>query len=452
MSDKKEIIRKFNNEVATRFGKTVCLAKWKHLNLYLHLQEGHSCYHPPPHKISVEQVRENLWAIHNTPEKIVARAEMLSGIGPKECSYCWNIEKLDSKNISDRHIKTYEESWDGDMKRVENILSSGLSDKVSPSVIEVSFANTCNFKCVYCNPKASSRWADEIKRFGPYQGLDNDYKIEQIFLEEDANELLQSFRMWLPMLKGELVGLRVTGGEPLLQKTTFHILNDIVANPQPDLVLMINSNLGSSPQILEKFCDIVRTIHKNEAVRNFRLYTSLESTGARAEYVRYGLDFELWKKNAAYYLENTPYDLAVMCTYNLLSVTSYTDFLKLLLEFRKKYCTNRKRIQLDIPYLDYPRMFHASLLGPNYLNYISESIEFMKKNYSEKDPTLFDSVEISKLKRIHDLWKSGPLSEKEMTEQRKQFLRFQSEADRRRDTDFISTFPELKAFVEGNHE
>ena len=85
---------------------TFCLAKWHHVTLYLQTGETHSCYHPAPHKIELEELKNNPSALHNTSHKKLERKEMLEGVKTKGCQYCWNIEAMGPNYISDRHIKT----------------------------------------------------------------------------------------------------------------------------------------------------------------------------------------------------------------------------------------------------------------------------------------------------------------------------------------------------------
>lgn len=85
-----------------------CLAKWTQVTI--HLQNGltHSCHHPTPHKIPIEELKDNPYALHNTQFKIEQRKQMLTGKYPDECNYCWNIEKLGKDHLSDRHFKSAE--------------------------------------------------------------------------------------------------------------------------------------------------------------------------------------------------------------------------------------------------------------------------------------------------------------------------------------------------------
>ena len=57
-------------ERLNKVGSGFCLAKWDQVTMHLHNGMTHSCHHPRPHKISVEEVEKNYKAIHNDTEKL----------------------------------------------------------------------------------------------------------------------------------------------------------------------------------------------------------------------------------------------------------------------------------------------------------------------------------------------------------------------------------------------
>ena len=77
MQDKARI-KKFI-PIMNEISPTFCLAKWHHTTIYLQTGETHSCYHPAPHKIPLEEILSDPSALHNTKEKINQRAEMIEG-------------------------------------------------------------------------------------------------------------------------------------------------------------------------------------------------------------------------------------------------------------------------------------------------------------------------------------------------------------------------------------
>jgi MoaA/NifB/PqqE/SkfB family radical SAM enzyme len=145
---------------------TFCMAKWHHTTIYLATGETHSCYHPAPHKIPLEEIKNNPSALHNTKEKKEQRRQMIKGEKPSGCNYCWKIEAMGKDFVSDRHIKTAS-IYTTD--RITEIKENGFNYDINPEYIEISFSNECNFKCGYCHPKASSRYYNEIKQHGPYK-------------------------------------------------------------------------------------------------------------------------------------------------------------------------------------------------------------------------------------------------------------------------------------------
>ena len=49
-----------------KVGKGFCAMKWLHETLYLHTGDNHSCYHPRPQRIPLEEIAADPSALHNT--------------------------------------------------------------------------------------------------------------------------------------------------------------------------------------------------------------------------------------------------------------------------------------------------------------------------------------------------------------------------------------------------
>ena len=69
-----------------------CGAKWFNATIWLGSGMTTSCHHPLPHKIDLEEIKNNPSAIHNTKEKKEQRRQMQCGERPAGCEYCWKIE------------------------------------------------------------------------------------------------------------------------------------------------------------------------------------------------------------------------------------------------------------------------------------------------------------------------------------------------------------------------
>ena len=103
-NEQKIIILKNKRDIINSVSSSFCTAKWLQTTLYLQNGYNHSCHHPSPHKIPIDEVLADPAALHNSQHKKKQRELMLVGQRPTECDYCWKIEDLDKDYFSDRGL------------------------------------------------------------------------------------------------------------------------------------------------------------------------------------------------------------------------------------------------------------------------------------------------------------------------------------------------------------
>jgi organic radical activating enzyme len=436
------------NEVSPTF----CLAKWHHSSIYLHTGQTHSCYHPRPHDISLNEIAVNPSALHNTRHKKQERAMMLVGEKPKGCQYCWNVESLSDTHISDRMIRNASIYT---IDRLAEIKENTWNHNVNPEYIEVAFSNECNFKCGYCHPMSSTSFQQEIKKFGPYETVKNHRLDIEWFkpFEEEDNPYIKAWWEWWPEMSKTLNILRITGGEPTMHRSTWQLFDRLRADPRPHLELNLNSNLGVKSAFIEKLANNVNDLLQNNKVKQFKLFSSMDTWGTRAEYLRTGLDVNLWEKNLDIYITKTKSPVAFMCTFNILSVTSFNDFLTKVLEWRKKYDylfeddDLTRRVRFDTPYLKEPLQYDMHILPKDeYLPYFDKTLKFIEDNLDENDRTKFSQLEYERFRRVRDYFANVNYDEARVNEGRRDFYNWFTEYDYRRNTNFLETFPDMAPF------
>lgn len=459
IEQRRQQTEEFRNKLNS-ISSSFCVAKWKQVTLHLATGQTHSCHHPGTHHIPLEEIAIDVSALHNTKFKKDQQQKMLNGIKPAECDYCWRIEDSDPNGtvFSDRIMKSMEK-WA--QPHIDSIVNSSPTNSINPSYLEVSFSNVCNFKCSYCNPESSSKWLEEINNYGPYPTSNKFNNLQWIrqqnkypILEKEDNPYVNAFWKWWPDLYPSLQVLRVTGGEPLLTKHTFTLLEYVLANPHPDLELNINSNLCVPPNLINKFIELINRIQDAGAIKSFKLYTSCEAKGAKAEYIRYGLNYNQWLDNCNQILEKIPNaNLTVMSTYNALSVTSYKDFLADILKLKVNFSNNinRNPIGVDIPYLRWPAHQAINILPNDYLPLIEEQVTYMYQNMQQIhwEPLCgkgFYDYEINRMTRVYKVFSSELDNTQNIVQHRKDFVAFVDEHDIRRGTNFLKTFPEMEEF------
>lgn len=418
-----------------------CAAKWNMATINLGAGQSRSCHHPPEHVIPVEEVNRDHRAIHNTKHKKEQRKMMLNGERPSECSYCWRIEDMKQQGtVSDRVF--YSCSFDDN--EVAGAARALWDDNVIPLNLEISFDRICNFACSYCSADYSTTWAKDIKNNGAYQLHDRSsakhYYSKDGSLHEpygkynDGNPYVEAFWKWWPELRQKLKILRVTGGEPLMSPH-FWKLTDLIEKEgaNPDMQFAVNSNFGGKFELIERITKFSKNIPR------FSLYTSCEAYGKHAEYLRDGLDYDYWKSNIRYFLDNGNSEfLTLMTTVNALCLWSLTDFLDDMMVFKQEYDGHHPLISFNM--LRFPT-FMSALVLPEYLredraNHIQL---WYDKNEKSKGMTDFDRYGIRKL--IAYLRK-GETETKNQEIDEHSFYHFYRQYDQRRGMNFRETFPE----------
>ena len=431
-------------------GPALCLAKWKQVSLHLQTGMNNSCYHPPLHKINIEDIGCNPGALHNTTHKKAQRQMMLAGQRPSECHYCWNME--DQNKLSDRHYRSGEPWAAVDFDRIA--ASTGLEDDVVPSYVEVNFNNVCNLSCSYCSPQFSSTWAQEAERLGAYptSTRHNDPAHfegpRRVIPAREHNPYVEAFWQWWPTLYPQLEHFRMTGGEPLLDRNTYRVFDYVLANPKPNLHLNVTSNFSVDQKSWEKYLDYVKRLCQQGNLEHFMQYVSLDAWGSQAEYIRHGLDFELlWDRVNQFLTEVPSYNsLTFIVTMNNLSVTSLPELFAGILGLRKTYSHTYQRVWFDTPVLREPAWQSLQILPESYADRLEWLWAWMVRH--TEDPAApfkgFKDYELSRLDR--DIAWMRSAQAQDHSQAKADFYRFFSEHDRRRGTDFLKTFPEMKSW------
>ena len=448
-TNNKSVFMTSAEQMKEQLGTALCLAKWKQVSLHLPTGLNNSCYHPPLHEIPWENLTTNPGSLHNTPHKKEQRKIMLQQERPAECSYCWNME--DQGKLSDRHYRSGEPWAAVDFERIKN--STGDEDVV-PSYVEVNFNHACNLKCSYCSPQFSSSWADEVARDGGYptSTTHNDPShftgSRQPIPVREHNPYVEAFWQWWPTLYPELEHLSMTGGEPLMDRNTYRVFDYVLANPSKKLHLNVTSNFSVEPELFKRYLASVKNICDGR-IEHFMQYVSLDSgIPAQAEYIRHGLDYMRMFNNVNQYLTQVPSynSLTFIITMNNLSVTGLKSLLGWILHLRRTHSRTYQRVWFDTPVLREPAWQSLQILPESYVTKLEEAKQFMLDHMEDPaDPFHgFKDFEVARLDR--DIAWMRSAQTQDHSQARADFYRFFAEHDRRRGTDFMAAFPEMRSW------
>lgn len=435
-----ESLTEYRDRVIDAVSPSYCAAKWYNATTWLGSGTTASCHHPPAHRIPVEEVRINVTAIHNTKHKKLMRQMMLNGERPRECEYCWKIEDISKDQVSDRVFKTIiysdeaikataEKPWDHDSEL---------------KTFEISFDRVCNLACSYCNASFSTSWERDIKKNGPYQNMvsdgagafQQDGSWSQPFKDDSENPYIEAFwKWWDSGLADSLEEIRITGGEPLMSSNTWKLI-DWFSEQDTKMRFAVNSNLIAKDEIIDKL------IAKSQNIDSFHLYTSCEAIGSQAEYIRDGLDYQVWKKNLKRMItEGNLKGLNIMMTINSLSLFSITEFLDEMYELKES--TNSKHPTVSVNLLRFPS-FQSPLALPDHIKvYCRDKLEAW---YTlSKDKPLWHEFEKASIERLIDYLSIVDAPHRRTSNKMtlwRDFKTFYTEYDKRRSKS-IYVFPEI---------
>ena len=358
-----ETLQQYRDRVLDTKSRSFCGAKWYNATTWLGSGTTASCHHPPAHKIPIVEVEADYTAIHNTKHKKEMRRQMQAGERPRECEYCWKMEDMGKDAVSDRTFKSVIYS-DEELQRAYDM---DHHENVNLKTFEIAFDRTCNLACSYCNASFSTTWAKDIKKHGEYTNLVSDgagaFRQDgswtQPYDNDEDNPYIQAFwKWWDNGLADSLEELRVTGGEPLMSANTWKLF-DWFNEQDTNMRFAINSNLIAKDSIVDKL------IEKTQGMKHFDLYTSCEAVGEQAEYIRDGLDYEMWLKNIKRVLtEGNCNNVNIMMTINSLCLFSITEFLDEV--YKLKELTQSRTPTVSVNLLRFPS-FQSPLALPNHI-------------------------------------------------------------------------------------
>lgn len=379
---------------------------------------------------------------------------MQEGERPNECEYCWKVEDMNRDALSDRVFKTH-------IYSDEDIVTSSKMPweaDVELKTLEISFDRTCNFSCSYCNPAFSTSWVRDIKKFGGYKNILSDGRGHFIDSapwaespkNDDDNPYIQAFwKWWNSSLQDNLEEIRITGGEPLMAPSVWKLFEWFKDNPEKGkrLRFAVNSNLVPKKEILDKL------IEMSKHVPHLEIYTSGESKGAHAEYIRDGMEYDQWWQNLhRLHTEGNIHSTHMMMTINSLCLASITEFMDDVLKFKREHNTRSPTMSLNI--LRFPSFQSCAILPDSMKKMYKEKLEIWYKEQVEKNETVFtrgykapiltesERSQIERLIEYLDVVKTPHRNTADQPKLYNDFRCFFEQYDVRRGKDFRKTFPQ----------
>lgn len=295
--------------------KQFCMLPWVHMHAFPDGRAYPCCladyWHP-----SGDLRKNTMVEIWNQDKYKQLRVNMLNEQPSKECTKCYEQEDngfFSMRNDANRNYGHH-------IKEVEQTLEDGTHNEFKIRYWDIRFSNLCNFRCRTCGPVFSSNWYnDHVKLYNKVPDvLGRDMaRVEYTAGNEDG--MLAQMEEHIPHLEQ----VYFAGGEPLIMKEHYHLLEKLIAAGKTNIRLQYNTNF-SELRYKDK-----HVFEYWKHFKNISVGASLDGSGARAELIRKGTDWEQTVNNRRRMMEEVPHvDFYISATVSAMNVLHILDFHK----------------------------------------------------------------------------------------------------------------------------
>jgi len=396
---------------------TACQLKWNWSTVFLTTEDTASCHRTNHHKFDTD-----VFDFHNTPEKIADRKQMLRGQWPEQgCEYCRRIETAGGQ--SDRITNL---NFPGIHAPVE-LEHVPTATHVTPRILEIYFDNVCNLKCLYCGPHFSSLWDAENKKHGTFKHQKLTISANFIKNQNIESNKQKLFR-WIRDHGHNLTVLNILGGEPLYQQELGQCIELFEEYPAPELKLQIFTNLFCKTEHLKHTVDRVKKLVDTNKIREFEITASLDCWGPAQEYVRFPLNLQQWEQNFNYLLDQKFINLIISSTITPLTIKTLPELLEKIQQWNHVRPVYHYQNSVNTP-----SYFMIDIFGDIFAKDFERALD-LKPN---------DTIEQNQSKEyLRGIAKQSVNLGPNTNEIHRLFV-FLNEMDRRRHTNWRTTFPWL---------
>lgn len=206
------------------------------------------------------------------------RKLMMAGQRDNRCASCFAKEAAGKASMRTETLGKFAHRMDW----VEQTDADGRSPLSKPIYFDIRFNNLCNLRCRTCWHGASSSWFEEAKL------LKNNFGQKAIIeAAKDGRHLIDAL-----LSQGvDVEEIYFAGGEPLMMKEHYDLLDRLIANGNTKVHLRYNTNLTL---LTLKDRSVLELWAKFEQVT---VSASIDGIGEQVEYVRKGMSWERFVQN-----------------------------------------------------------------------------------------------------------------------------------------------------------
>jgi radical SAM protein with 4Fe4S-binding SPASM domain len=315
-----------------------CMLPWVHMHAYPDGRVYPCClgdyWHP------VGDLRKNtMKEVWNQEGYRQVRKNMLEEKPSKQCTKCYEQESngfFSMRNDSNRNYGHY-------INEVDKTSADGEYETFQLKYWDVRFSNLCNFRCRTCGPIFSSNWYnDHVKLYKKAPDVLGRPMARIEYTTGNEENMMDQMEPHIPYLEQ----IYFAGGEPLIMKEHYYLLERLIDLGKTDVRIHYNTNF-SELSFKDK-----HVFEYWKHFKNVSVGASLDASGARAELLRKGTDWAQTVQNRKRMMKEVPHvDFYIAATISAMNVLH-------VLDFHKEW--------VDLGYVK-PKDFNVNpLLGPDW--------------------------------------------------------------------------------------
>ena len=233
----------------------------------------------------------------------------------------------------------------------------------------------------------------------------------------------------------------ILGGEPFTQPQGDQLLDFLETKNCPNLTLTFFSNLSVDHERMKKRFNRMQNLKDTGKLAEIHIIGSIDCWGPQVEYVRSGLNLELFEKNMNYLVNDTDVRMGTNAAWMSLSTFTMPE----LIEKVNSWSTHKRPVFFSLMQAAGARYIHPDIFGPKVLDWgYREAIanfETQGNNVKEGYKTYLEGIAKKIETSVPDL------------DAQRNLQKYLTILDKRRGTDYRDLFPiiaeELKQFEDG---
>jgi radical SAM protein with 4Fe4S-binding SPASM domain len=342
--------------------ETFCMLPWVHMHAFPDGRAYPCCLSDYWHPVGDlrKHTMEEVWNQHKYQ---TMRTNMLNDKPCVECTKCYEQEQHGAFSMRNDANRNYGHH----IKDIEKTLEDGTHPEFKIRYWDVRFSNLCNFRCRSCGPIFSSNWyTDHVKLYNRIPDVLGRDMARVEYTTGDEDGMLAQMEQHIPYLEQ----VYFAGGEPLIMKEHYYLLEKLIEYGKTDVRIQYNTNFSEL-----RFKD-KHVFDYWKHFKNISVGASLDALGARAELIRKGADWQQTVDNRRRMMEEVPHvDFYVSSTVSSMNALHVLDFHKEWTElglikakdWNVNICQSPDWYRADI----FPEWFKREVITPAYEEHIA---------------------------------------------------------------------------------